>query len=89
LLGEVYGSGCPLGYLLLCSSTQGDSGGKGWFIEKLLSHFKHAWDIQPIITLTEKDLSEINAFLKVYPDVKHQLCFWHCLWAIKTHLSIL
>ena len=38
LLGEVYGSGCPLGYLLLHSSD-GESGGKEQFIMELLSHF--------------------------------------------------
>jgi MULE transposase domain len=89
LLGEVCGSGCPLGYLLLHSSDQGDSGGKEWFIAKLLSYFKNTWDLQPIITLTDKDFSEINAFLKTFPDAKHQLCFWHCLQAIKTWLAIL
>jgi len=45
--------------------------------------------VQPIITLTDKDLSEINAFLAEFPDSKHQLCFWHCLHAIKKRLSIL
>jgi hypothetical protein len=52
-------------------------------------HIKDTWNIHAIITLTDKDLSEINAFREVYPDAKHQLCFWHCLRAIKTRLSIL
>ena len=34
-------------------------------------------------------MSEINAFLAKFPNAKHQLCFWHCLRAIKTRLSIL
>lgn len=34
-------------------------------------------------------MTEINACLAVFPLAKHQLCFWHCLRAIKTHLSIL
>ena len=72
-----------------CSLDQGDSGGKERFIAKLLSYFKNTWDLQPIITLTDKDFSEINAFLKTFPDAKHQLCFWHCLRAIKTRLAIL
>jgi hypothetical protein len=89
LLGEVYGSGCPLGYLLLQSSTDGEPGGKERFITELLSHFNQEWELKAIITLTDKDFSEINAFLAVYPNAKHQLCFWHCLRAIKTRLSIL
>ena len=39
--------------------------------------------------LTDKEWGEINAFIKKFPDAKHQLCFWHCLRAIKTHLLIL
>ncbi|PPQ78411.1 hypothetical protein CVT26_007765 [Gymnopilus dilepis] len=34
-------------------------------------------------------MSEINAFLAKFPEAKHQLCFWHCLRAVKTRLSIL
>lgn len=45
--------------------------------------------MRPIITLTDKDFSEINAFLSVFPMAKHQLCFWHALRAVKTRLSIL
>jgi hypothetical protein len=78
-----------MGYLLLRSSNEGDAGGKERFIAKLLDYFKSTWDLQPIITLTDKDLSEINAFLKIFPNAKHQLCFWHCLRAIKTRLAIL
>ncbi|KAG6848311.1 hypothetical protein H0H93_001313, partial [Arthromyces matolae] len=90
LLGEVYGSGCPLGYVLIHSST-GDTnpGGKERFLVDLLTHMKQNWSLSPIITLTDKDFSEINAFGQVFPDAKHQLCFWHCLRAIKTRLSIL
>lgn len=90
LLGELAGSGCPLGYLLIHSAPgEGESGGKQRYIEKLLAHFKEAWALKPIFTLTDKDMSEINAFLDVFPSAKHQLCFWHCLRAIKTCLSIL
>ncbi|KAG5635616.1 hypothetical protein H0H81_010634 [Sphagnurus paluster] len=89
LLGEVYGSGCPLGYLLIYSIKGAEPGGKQRFINDFLSHFVKTWDLHVIITLTDKDLSEINAFLEVFPHAKHQLCFWHCLRAIKTRLSVL
>jgi hypothetical protein len=77
-----------LGYLLLRSSG-GETGGKERFIADVLEYFKKKWNFRPLFTLTDKDLSEINAFLKVFPNAKHQLCFWHCLRAIKTRLSIL
>jgi hypothetical protein len=88
LLGEVYGSGCPLGYLLI-RSFNGESGGKERYIGDTLEYFNKKWKLWPIFTLTDKDISEINAFLKKFPLAKHQLCFWHCLRAIKTRLSIL
>jgi hypothetical protein len=89
LLGETYGSGCPLGYLLIQSSGDTEEGGKERYLRDLLSYVKDTWNLRALITLTDKDLSEINAFLAVYPEAKHQLCFWHCLRAVKTRLSIL
>jgi len=89
LLGETYGSGCPLGYLLIQSSGDTEEGGKERYLRDLLSYVKDTWNLCALITLTDKDLSEINAFLTVYPEAKHQLCFWHCLRAVKTRLSIL
>ncbi|KAF8224842.1 hypothetical protein L208DRAFT_1425713 [Tricholoma matsutake] len=80
LLGEIYGSGCPMGK---------EAGGKEHYLTEIISYFKGTWKMKAIITLTDKDLSEINAFLKVYPEAKHQLCFWYCLHAVKTRLSIL
>ncbi|THU89116.1 hypothetical protein K435DRAFT_678583 [Dendrothele bispora CBS 962.96] len=90
LLGEVFGSGCPLGYLLLQSPIgDGEPGAKEQYISAFLMHFKTLYSLDPLFTLTDKDLSEINAFLEVFPDAKHQLCFWHSLRAVKTRLSIL
>lgn len=89
LLGEVYGSGCPLGYLLIQSTHDGEANMKEQYIRKLLDHFKTEWHITALFTLTDKDMAEINAFRHVFPTAKHQLCFWHCLRAIKTRLSIL
>ncbi|KAG6826876.1 hypothetical protein H0H92_014080 [Tricholoma furcatifolium] len=90
LLGEIYGSGCPLGYLLLHTSNS-DSGAKERYLTGFLKAFKDACetDFKPIITLSDKDLSEINALRTVFTESKHQLCFWHCLRAIKQRLSIL
>ncbi|KAG6824654.1 hypothetical protein H0H92_006195 [Tricholoma furcatifolium] len=90
LLGEIYGSGCPLGYLLLHTSN-GNSGAKERYLTEFLKAFQNACetDFKPIITLSDKDLSEINALRAVFTESKHQLCFWHCLRAIKQRLSIL
>ncbi|KAJ3496485.1 hypothetical protein NLJ89_g10479 [Agrocybe chaxingu] len=66
------------------SSQSAKEGGKQRYIEELLEHFKSTWELAPIFTLTDKDFAEINVFLKKFPEAKHQLCFWHCLRAIKT-----
>jgi hypothetical protein len=89
LLGEVYGSGCPLAYLLLQSDKDGAPGGKERYLRKVLEHVKNKWKLKPIITLTDKDWSEINALQAVFASSKLQLCYWHALRAVKTRLSIL
>jgi hypothetical protein len=78
----------PLGYLLIQSSG-GESGAKERYLSDFLGFIETEWEIQAILTLTDKEWSEINACIKKFPDAKHQLCFWHCLRAIKTRLSIL
>ncbi len=75
LLGEVFGSGCPLGYLLICLAPDTTSGAKQRYLEDLLGYFQSTWEIRSICNLTDKDWSEINAFQKIYPEAKHQLCF--------------
>jgi MULE transposase domain len=88
ILGEVYGSGMPLGYLLI-QSNGGEKGAKERYIGQFLDYLKKNWDLRACFTLTDKDWSEIKAFLAKFPEAKHQLCFWHCLRAIKKRLSIL
>ena len=36
---------------------------------------------------TDKDVSEINAVKHVWPQAKHQLCYWHALRAVRTKLK--
>ncbi|KAF7965234.1 hypothetical protein HWV62_44909 [Athelia sp. TMB] len=88
LLGEVYGSGIPLGYVLIRLDNAAP-GAKERCICALLRYVRKEWNVCAIATLTDKDWGEINTFLAEYPEAKHQLCFWHCLRAIKKHLSIL
>ena len=43
--------------------------------------------VNPKFTLSDKDLSEIGAMREVWPEAKHQLCFWHALRALKQRLA--
>jgi hypothetical protein len=88
LLGEIYGSGLPLGYLLIQSNI-GEPGAKEQFLSRFLSFIHDHWNLRIIFTLTDKDWSEINSFRATIPDAKHQLCYWHSVRAVKTRLSIL
>ena len=57
-------------------------------IRAVLTHLRDLWRIRPVVTLSDKDWSEINACITVFPNIKHQLCFWHCIRALKKRLPI-
>ncbi|KAL1740348.1 hypothetical protein HDZ31DRAFT_47670 [Schizophyllum fasciatum] len=61
VLGEVYGSGCPIAYLLIRVNASQDTGTKELYIRAVLRHLRDAWHMRVLVTLTDKDWSEINA----------------------------
>src|SRR5260370_42637842 len=63
-------------------------GGKQKVLIDFLQHFCDEWGIHPLVTLSDKDFSEINAYSNVFPFTKHQLCFWHCLHVVKKCLAV-
>ena len=87
-MGEANGSGLPLGYLFIHSDGDGDAGAKERLLRQFFQHFVDTWQIKAILTLSDKDWSEINALRAVFPTAKHQLCFWHALKAIKERLQV-
>lgn len=89
MLGEAYGSGLPFGYLLLKATGDPTEGAKRQAIESFLEHFRDKWNLVVKVSLSDKDWSEIGACQEVFPDAKHQLCFWHCLRAVRKRLAIL
>ncbi|KAJ7204151.1 hypothetical protein GGX14DRAFT_369028, partial [Mycena pura] len=90
ILGEVSGSGCPLGYLLIKARKNSAPGGKQTYLERVLEYLQVTWKIRSIATLSDKDWSEINACLAKFKhlDSRHQLCFWHGLRAVKKRLAV-
>lgn len=89
VLGELYGSGFPLGYILVQSDGSGSHGAKERLLSEFLRHLREQWTISPIITLSDKDLSEIAAMRQEFSGAKHQLCYWHALRAVKKRLATL
>ncbi|KAK6984287.1 hypothetical protein R3P38DRAFT_3332864 [Favolaschia claudopus] len=64
LLGEVFGSGLP----------------KEQYIRRFIRRFIDHWSLEIIQSLSDKDITEINALLAELPDdIKHQVCFWHSI----------
>lgn len=87
-MGEAYGSGIPLGYVAIQSNSH-TPGAKERLLRQLLLSLRERWKIHAKITLSDKDFGEINAMRGVWPEAKHQLCFWHVLRAAKKRLAIL
>ncbi|KAI0054907.1 hypothetical protein BV25DRAFT_1934416 [Artomyces pyxidatus] len=89
ILGETYGSGMPLGFLMIQAHPDSTPGAKERLLRQLMAQLRDDWNIDPAFTLSDKDWSEINAFRAEFPNAKHQLCFWHALRAIKKRIAIL
>ncbi|KDQ06604.1 hypothetical protein BOTBODRAFT_181423 [Botryobasidium botryosum FD-172 SS1] len=75
LLGEAYGSGMPLGYILIKSIGRSKPDSKTSLLVQFLQHFRDQYTLDPKFTLSDKDFAEIGACQTVWPDAKHQLCF--------------
>lgn len=73
----------------MMQSNSHTPGAKERLIRQLLLSLREKWGIKARITLTDKDFSEINAMRSVFPEAKHQLCFWHVLRAVKKRFAIL
>lgn len=78
-----------MGYLLVKATGDPAEGSKRKVIEAFLEHFRDRWKLVVKVTLSDKDWSEIGACQRIFPEAKHQLCFWHCLRAVKKRLAIL
>ncbi len=84
-VGGAKGSGVPLAYCYIQTSPKADKGAKELILKRFCNQLKRR-GVNPEFTLSDKDWSEINAMRAVWPDAKHQLCFWHALRAIKKRL---
>ncbi|KAJ6602864.1 hypothetical protein DFH09DRAFT_810636, partial [Mycena vulgaris] len=89
LLGEVFGSGLPVGFLLIKTNNP-DPNKKEEYIRSVVRHFVDSWNLRILQCLSDKDITEINALLAELPDdIKYQICFWHSIKIVKGRLSVL
>jgi hypothetical protein len=72
LLGEVGGSGVPLGFILL-KSNKPDLNEKEKYLRAAIRFITVVWRIRTKQVLSDKDIMEINALLAELPDdIKYQ-----------------
>ncbi|PCH36008.1 hypothetical protein WOLCODRAFT_81724 [Wolfiporia cocos MD-104 SS10] len=85
-VADAQGSGIPLAFLLILMGPNAAGGTKQTVLEGFLRELKKR-RVDPEYTLTDKDWSEINVMHAIWPNAKHQLCFWHALRALKQRLT--
>ena len=92
VLAEVDGIGIPLAYCFVGATpsvggtSQAESRGVIHILKQFLRRIQEA-GFSPTFFGTDKDVSEINAVKHVWPEAKHQLCYWHALRAVRTKLK--
>ena len=86
VMSGIKGSGIPLAFCYIETTKDAGPGAKQQLLENFLTELRHL-GVDPKFTLTDKDVSEINAMRAVWPRAKHQLCFWHALRALKQRLA--
>ena len=85
-MANMLSKGLPLSFLFVVTNAEAPPYTKetlliNW-MEGLKSH-----GISPEFTHSDKDQLEINTLNQVWPTVKHQLCLWHMLHALKCRLA--
>ncbi|TFK46463.1 hypothetical protein OE88DRAFT_1638147 [Heliocybe sulcata] len=93
LVGEANGQALVMGFV--CTVMTDGSAAKGakerMLTETLRWFKKHCPNVR--FTLTDKDWSEINALCSpytlrtVFPNAKHQICYWHAIKYIEERLA--
>ena len=85
-VADMLGEGLPLTYLFITTEANAAPHTKQNALIAWMEALR-SLEINPRFTLSDKDLSEINALQHVWPEAKHQLCLWHILRAVKRRLS--
>ncbi|KZT21979.1 hypothetical protein NEOLEDRAFT_1150272 [Neolentinus lepideus HHB14362 ss-1] len=87
IVSEANCQALPMGFVLT-AMTDGSAtkGAKERMLTETLQWFKkHCSNVK--FTLSDKDWSKIQAFHKVFPDMKHQICYWHAIKYIGERLT--
>ncbi|KAI3613244.1 hypothetical protein WG66_001468 [Moniliophthora roreri] len=86
VIGEANSKAIPLAFMFTTHDKTTDSGAKDLLLWDLLQFIKTQC-LNIVFTLSDKDMSEINACQSELPDVKHQLCYWHAICYIENFID--
>ena len=87
VLGEYDNVGFPLSYCLLTTATSVEDKKRTKALEAWAAALRDEYGIVPRFIHTDKDMAEIGASCRVWPEAKHQLCWWHQREALRRRLK--
>ena len=87
VLGEYDNVDFPLSYCLLTTASSVEDGKHTKALEAWAATLHNEYGIVPCFVHTDKDMAEIGASRQVWPEAKHQLCWWHQREAIRKRLK--
>ena len=83
ILGEYDNAGFPLSYCLLTTVTSVEVGKHTRVLQAWAAILCNKYGMVPGFVQTDKDMAEIGASNQVWPEAKHELCWWHQCEAIR------
>ena len=86
IVAEAAGRSLPLVFAFVATDGSAAPGAKDRALQDVLRWVKMKCP-HVAFTLSDKDMSEINAFAAVFDKAKHQLCYWHAIRYLEERLS--
>lgn len=87
-MAEQDNSGVPIAYMLLSTASSIVAEKRILALTSFLQCIRDRYKLQPRFVHTDKDTAEIKAAKIIWPDAKHQLCWWHVRRAIRQRLAM-
>lgn len=87
ILGEYDNAGFPLSYCLLTTASSFEDRKRARVLESWGTILRDTYGLVPRFIHTDKDMAEIGASRRVWPEAKHQLCWWHQREALRRRLK--
>ena len=87
ILGEYDNAGFPLSYCLLTTASSVEDRKRTRALAAWALALRNEFGMVPRFVHTDKDMAEIGASRRVWPDAKHQLCWWHQREAVRRRLK--